>query len=228
MKIAVIGLGTFGQALVEELAEHGHEIVAIDLAEEPVRKVKDVATLAVIADASDENVVKELALGTMDLIAVAIGKGFEASMMVTTRLRQLSGPLLAVRAISELHAKLLEMTGVNRVLRVEALAARELSNRVQFHQYIRHFVIDHNHVVAEIAVPERFVGKSLREIDLGAKEKLLLIAILHRTAGPAGNTSLDVVESIPDPGRRFEAEDILTLYGREADLRAVCSRWEVR
>jgi Trk K+ transport system NAD-binding subunit len=113
-------------------------------------------------------------------------------------------------------------------LRVEALAARELSNRVQFHQYIRHFVIDHNHVVAEIAVPERFVGKSLREIDLGAKEKLLLIAILHRTAGPAGNTSLDVVESIPDPGRRFEAEDILTLYGREADLRAFCSRWEVK
>lgn len=56
----VIGLGRFGTAIARELSALGHEVLAIDVAEEKVQRVADKVTHAVIGDARDINVLNAL------------------------------------------------------------------------------------------------------------------------------------------------------------------------
>lgn len=224
MKTAVIGLGQFGRSLVAQLSALGHEVIAIDLREEMVERVKDHATLAVVADATREDVIHELGLATMDFLVVAIGKGFEASMMVVTRLMQLEGPKLHVRSISDLHTRLLEMTGVHSVVSVEALAASQLAHKFDNQEFIRHIVIDSLHAVAELKVPEDFISRTLREVDLRGSHKLNLITILKAAKN---KETPDALESIPTPDLAFERDDVLVLYGHERDLREFAAKYHL-
>lgn len=61
----VIGLGRFGTAIARELSALGHEVLAIDLAEEKVQRVADKVTHAVIGDARDINVLNALGCGIL-------------------------------------------------------------------------------------------------------------------------------------------------------------------
>lgn len=217
MRIAVIGLGKFGRSIIEELSRLDHEVLGIDLREELVEKIKDIATFAVIADASSDQVIRELSLETMDLIVVAIGKGFENSMMVTTRLKQLKGPKLFVRSISDLHGQLLEMTGVHGVLSVEKLAADQLAHQFDHQEFVRHIVIGHEHAVAEVIVPEEFIGRTLQDTELRSRHRLNLITVLT-PHGQGGEESREALKSIPTPDLVFARRQILVLYGHERDL----------
>ena len=55
---AVIGLGRFGEAVARQLAAQGKEVLVMDQSEEPVQKLSDIVTHAVVADAKDISVLK--------------------------------------------------------------------------------------------------------------------------------------------------------------------------
>ncbi|WP_193212537.1 potassium channel family protein [Luteolibacter marinus] len=217
MKYGIIGLGTFGRNLVIELSAMGHEVIAIDTNEASVERVKDHATLAVVADATHAALIEELGLASLDFLVVAIGKKFEASVMVTTRMHQVGGPKLYVRVVNELHEQLLEMTGVDGVIKVEALAASQFARKLDNQGLIRHFGVDDSHAVAEVAVPDSFVGLTLRDVELRAKHRLNLITI--RRTGKGEEASCEVIKEIPSPDLVFEEGDLLVVYGHEQVLK---------
>lgn len=217
MKYGIIGLGTFGRNLVIELSAMGHEIVAVDQSEAAVERIKDHATLAVVADATHSSIIEELGLASLDILVVAIGKQFESSVMVTTRMLQVGGPKLHVRVVNELHEKLLEMTGVEGMIKVEALAASQFARKLDNQGLIRHFGVDDTHAVAEVAVPESFIGKTLRDVELRSKHRLNLITI--RRTGNGEDASCDVIKEIPSPDLEFKEDDLLVVYGHEQVLR---------
>jgi trk system potassium uptake protein TrkA len=53
-QFAVIGLGSFGYAVARTLLEKGCQVLCIDRLEERLEQVREIATLAVQADATDE------------------------------------------------------------------------------------------------------------------------------------------------------------------------------
>lgn len=194
----------------------GHEILAVDLSENAVERIKDHAALAVVADATRAAVVEELGLASLDVIVVAIGKQFEASVLVSTRLYQVKGPTLYVRAVNELHVQLLGMAGIEGVIQVEALAASQFARRLDNQSLVRHFGVDRTHAVAEIGVPETFIGRTLSEVGLRPKYRLNLITIRRGSVPEEAGEALD---SVPTPDLRFERGDLLVVYGHENDLR---------
>ena len=56
----VIGLGRFGSSVVLNLVKNGHEVVAIDTDAKKIDDYKDIATHVMIADATDERVLKNV------------------------------------------------------------------------------------------------------------------------------------------------------------------------
>lgn len=82
MKFAVLGLGYFGTALCRELAGAGHEVMAVDNNRAHIDEIKDEVSLAARADATDYEALEQLGVGQMDAAIVAIGEGFEASLMI--------------------------------------------------------------------------------------------------------------------------------------------------
>ncbi|HSG99780.1 MAG TPA: NAD-binding protein, partial [candidate division Zixibacteria bacterium] len=61
-RFGVIGLGNFGFYTARTFAEEGVEVIAIDIDEDRVNLVSEFVDQAVVADASDIDVLKKLEL----------------------------------------------------------------------------------------------------------------------------------------------------------------------
>jgi len=60
-RVVVIGLGIFGSQLARQLYDNGIEVVAIDKNRDVVQRIKDHSTKAVLADATDKEVLESSA-----------------------------------------------------------------------------------------------------------------------------------------------------------------------
>ena len=66
MIVAVIGLGTFGSKTAISLYEKGAEVIAIDLNEKLVDKIKDRVTHAVSLNVTDERSLRSVNISDVD------------------------------------------------------------------------------------------------------------------------------------------------------------------
>ena len=88
MKYIIIGLGNYGHVLAEELSALGHEIIGADISESRVDSIKDKVATAFVIDATDEQSLSVLPLNSVDIVIVAIGENFGASIRVVALLKQ--------------------------------------------------------------------------------------------------------------------------------------------
>ncbi len=84
----VIGLGRFGGSIVRELNALDMDVMAIDMNEVRVNEYSDIATHAVVADTTDEAVMKSLGIRNFDHV-VAIGENIQSSTLTTLILKEL-------------------------------------------------------------------------------------------------------------------------------------------
>ena len=97
----VIGLGRFGTAVAEELSALGHEVLALDGAEENVQKVADQVTHAVTGDARDPAVLRALGVRNYDCAIVAVGDDVGNSALITLNLKELGVKKVICKAVME-------------------------------------------------------------------------------------------------------------------------------
>jgi len=225
MKFAVIGLGFFGSALARELAESGHEVLAIDTDEAHIRDVRDTVAMAAIADGTDAGALEQLGVAAMDTVIVAVGEGFEASLMITSHCQKLKVPKVYTRVINQVHEHLLDLMGVSGKIHAESLAAAYFARQVTHESVRRYFGIDDDHGIVEMEMPEGLAGKSLAEIELRKRHGLNLVTVRRpvdkAAAAEAGEESYRVTGT-PGPDFRLEEGDRLIVFGRLKDIGDFC------
>ena len=79
----VIGLGRFGTALVQTLAEAGKEVIAIDKNEEKVKAVRRYTDYAFVVDNLSEDALKETGMQNCGTVTVCIGEQVDISILTT-------------------------------------------------------------------------------------------------------------------------------------------------
>ncbi|WMT40229.1 TrkA family potassium uptake protein [Paenibacillus sp. D2_2] len=181
-QFVVIGLGRFGSSLALELMGLGYEVLGIDRDEEIVDEWSDKLTHAVVADATDEEVLKSLGVRNFDCGIVAIGNDIQMSILAAILLKDLGLPMVVAKAISVLHGRALEKLGVDRVISPE----RDMGIRVA-HQLVTPNLLDYiqlskNYSIVEMNVPECLSGKSVGELHPRARFGCTIVAI-HREDG---------------------------------------------
>ena len=82
MKYLIIGLGNYGGVLAEELTALGHEVVGVDSEELQAERYKDKVATTYVLDATDEMALSVLPLNGVDIVIVAIGENFGASVRI--------------------------------------------------------------------------------------------------------------------------------------------------
>ena len=107
MKYIIIGLGNYGHVLAEELSALGHEIIGADISESRVDSIKDKVATAFVIDATDEQSLSVLPVKSVDIVIVAIGENFGASIRVVALLKQKKVPRIFARAIDAVHKAVL-------------------------------------------------------------------------------------------------------------------------
>ena len=114
-QFAIIGLGQFGMALAEELSALGHEVLGVDADAGRVDEAAGVLTHCICADCTDDANLQALGLSNFDVAVVAVGE-IQASVMITLFLKEMEAPLVVAKAGSDIHRKLLQKVGADRVV----------------------------------------------------------------------------------------------------------------
>jgi len=126
-RVVVVGLGKFGRALVETLAQRGADVLAIDRDMELVQEAADSLPAVVQADATDLEALRSAGVRGASAAVVAIGDDFQAAVLATSVLRELGVERITARANSEREARILRLVGATEVVSIEQEMGRRLA-----------------------------------------------------------------------------------------------------
>jgi trk system potassium uptake protein TrkA len=220
-QFAVIGLGTFGTSVAKELHSKGAQVLVIDTNEEKVKDITSFVTQAVVADATEEKVLRSLGVADIDCAIVAIGESMESSIMITLLLKDMGVKSIVVKSTSSLHSKIVAKLGADKVIYPEYETAKKLAESLISPNILDEIELSQDYNIVEMMAPDKFWGKTIRESEIRANFKVNVIAIKRRAPIITEEGESDIKEEIDiAPGGEFEIKenDILVLVGKEADL----------
>jgi trk system potassium uptake protein TrkA len=229
MKFCIIGLGCFGTHLARQLSRDGHEIIAVDNDPAHIHALKDEIEYLIQADCTDIDAFHEIPIDACDVVIVAIGKDFEASLSVASNIQQLGAKRIISRIVNPLHGRILKLLKIDELLIPEAMAAAWLARSLKTPDVINSLELGGGYEVAQILAPSALVGKTLQEVELRGRYDLNLVTIAKgrgMTALSSTRHPINRVLGIPLPERKFEADDILVLFGAAKDVRRMINDCE--
>lgn len=178
-QFAVIGLGRFGRGVCSSLHHLGYEVLGTDIDEKLVSQVltDQIAAHAVLLDSTDPKALREAGIFEFDTVIIAIGNYLQESIITTLNIKEAGVPYVVAKASSEVHGKLLERVGADRVVYPEYEAGCALARSLTQPSILDRFELDPNHSIVEISVPEEFHGKTVMELQLRNRYGLNLLAV---------------------------------------------------
>jgi trk system potassium uptake protein TrkA len=216
-KIAVIGLGTFGSSLANELVKQGAEVIAIDIKQELVNSISSNVNNAICFDCTDEKLLRGYGIGTLDLAIVAIGENFGNTVIITKILKDL-GITVYSRASNDREEKILDAVGADKVYRPEHEQGITRAKEITYSK-VKEFVVLRENMELIVTEPDRLmIGKKVNELDIRRTYEIN-IAILGKAQ--SGNK---YEYRIPGPKDVLEQGDLLWLIGSKEHIRKFLER----
>lgn len=173
--VAVLGLGRFGSALAKELMHTGAEVLGIDHRPEVVQAHNGLLTHVVTADATQEEVLRQLGVPEFQTAVVGIGSTLEASILTTSMLMRFGIENLWAKAVSDAHSTILEQLGVEHIVHPEHDMGRRVAHLVRGR--MQDFMpVDNNFVLVRTFPPRFLVGVSLGQSNLRKKHDVTVVA----------------------------------------------------
>ena len=173
----VIGLGLFGSEVARQLCKQGCEVLAMDVRGDLVQQVADSVTHAVVGDGRDKDVLRSLGAGNFDCAIIAIGDDLAASVLTIMNLTELNIPYIVCKAHDETHRQVLEKLGADRVVIPECEFAGKLARSLSSHNVLDYIELSSDYGILEVPAPARWVGKSIKELNVRAKLGVNIIAV---------------------------------------------------
>lgn len=229
MRYLIIGLGIYGSNLAIDLTEMGHEVIGADKDPSLVESIKDFISTAYIIDSTDEVSLGVLPLKNVDLVIVAIGENFGASIRTVAILKKLGVEHIYARAIDKLHESILQSFSLDRIITPEQRAAADLVNEMTLGFDSETMRIDGDMMVVKFSVPDFMIGLKYSALDLDKDYDLKLVAAMRR--GRSKNIigiEHDTMTMLPDvdsSDERVQEGDMITCLGSSSAFRSLFKRY---
>jgi trk system potassium uptake protein TrkA len=209
-RFVVIGLGNFGSSVAEALYQQKHDVVAIDTNEDAVERVAPFVSRAVVADGRNAQTLERIGAKSADAGVVSTGDDITASILATMALRDLKVAEVYVKVISRDHARVMEKLGVTETVFPERDSAFRLATRISSTAILNYVRLGTGFSIQEMAVPQKWIGESLRELELPTRFGISVIAV-H-------DVLTDEMMPVPNPDAPLKESDTLLLAGSEEAL----------
>ncbi len=179
MKFLIIGLGIYGENLARDLTEMGHDVIGADICRSNVESLKNFISTVYLIDSTDENQLAVLPLLNVDLVIVAIGENFGASIKTVALLKKAGVKHIYARAIDTLHEAILSSFEIDRILTPEQRAAADLTHELELGSHVVSLRVDDDNVVVNFDVPDYLFGLEYKELSdkISRNYGLQLIAV---------------------------------------------------
>ena len=209
-RFIVIGLGNFGAGVAEALHAHGHEVSAVDMNEIAVDRIAPLVSQAAVGDGRDARILERLGARHADAGVVSTGDDITASILSSLALKDLGVSEIYVKVISLDHARVMDKIGVTETIFPERESALRLGTRISSRAILNYIRLGAGFSIQEMAVPDSWTGRSLRELELPRRYGISVVAV-H-------DVLMDTIISVPDPDAPLKESDTLMIAGRDADL----------
>jgi voltage-gated potassium channel len=214
--VIVTGLGRIGSLVCTELAEAGEPFVLIDQSPEKVGMIESRGWLYIIGDATEEKVLEDAGLLRARALVMAIPSDAVNVFIALTAREMAPKVQIIARAEDPGSPKKLRQAGADHVVLPTAIGAQRIASiltnpsAVKFTELVTHrssLAIEMADV--DVQDPGAFVGRSLRDLDIGRRTGVMVIAVKRA----------DGVVQFPPPGDEpFVAGDVIVVLGRPANL----------
>lgn len=230
MKFIIIGLGNFGSSLALKLVEAGHEVIGVDNNDSHINQLKEKVTHILKMDSTNEQAVRQLPLNDTDAVIICIGEDSGAAITTAALLKkQLSTCKIVVRSTSEIQNTIFEAMGIDEIVNPEVEYAENFANRLTISGTINTYLLDDKYEIAELKVPENFIGKTVQEADIVTNWNVSLITILRHVTEKnllGRETSKTKVTGVISGSSSFERNDTLLVFGKISDLEAFIKNFD--
>ncbi|MBQ9753638.1 MAG: TrkA family potassium uptake protein [Lentisphaeria bacterium] len=204
-QVIVIGLGQFGMALAQALAERGVEVLAVDISQEKVDAASEFAAYAVAIDAADEASLAKLLPAERDAAVCCISNtSKESGIICTALLRQMGCRYIVSRAGNATYRRILYMVGAHEVIIPEQDYGRRFATFLLYRNMIADSSSSSELNLTEIRLPGSMVGKTLGKLALPKKYGIIVAAL--RREGKLLR---------PDPEQTLKEDDMLLIVSDE-------------
>ena len=145
-----------------------------------------------------------------DVGIVSTGDDITASILSTLALRDHGVAEIYVKVISSEHARVMEKIGVTETIFPERESGLRLATRVSSRGILNYVRLGTGFSVQEMAVPESWIGRTLRELALPRRYRISVLAV-H-------DVLRDEMILVPEPDARLKESDTLLIAGSDEDL----------
>jgi len=209
-RFLIVGLGNFGSSVAESLFAQRHEVIAIDTNEEAVDRVSQYVSRAAVGDAKSLHTLEKIGAKGADAAVISTGDDITASILATMAVHDLGIRDVYVKVISRDHARVMERMKVTETIFPERESALSLGKRISGSGLLNYVKLGTGFSIQEMGVPDSWVGKTLRELELRQRFGITVVAI-H-------DILTDKMAASSNPDVRLKDSDTLLVAGSDEDL----------
>jgi len=186
----------------------GQVVLVIDENEELIQNIADYVTYAMVGNVNDENVLKAAGIKDYDAAVVSTGKDLGASILVIQTLKDMGIKYIVAKAQNEMHAKVLNKLGVDRVVFPEQDMGERVARNLVLTNIIDYIELSPEYTIIEIKSPQRWENKTLKKLNVRAKYGIYIIAIKNGLQ----------INVAPDANYIVKSDDILVVIGSNSEI----------
>jgi trk system potassium uptake protein TrkA len=215
-RFLVVGLGHFGSWAVRSLYAQGHEVIAVDKRADLVDRHADNVSRGVVGDATDERLLKEIGADSVDGAIISAGDDLAAPILVTLALRDLGIDNIYVKVTSPEAARALDALNVRETIFPAREAAYSLAHRIATYSVLDYVPLAAGYSIQEIAIPDVWLGKTLRELALPHRHGIQVVAVYDLLSS--------TMHVAPDPDEPLKESDVAIVAGKDEAVAAILSQ----
>ena len=205
----IIGMGHFGQHLCKSLAKTDCELMIADKNEAAIEEMMKYADSAKIGDCTNIEVLETFDIPSFDTCFVCMGENFQNSLEITSLLKECGAKKVITKADRDIQEKFLLRNGADTVIYPDKNMAERYAVSESSEHVFDYINLDGNYSIYEIDVVDRWVGKTVRELNFRVNYNLSVLATKN------GHKISPVISGT----QRFEKGDHLLVLGTQEDVK---------
>ena len=208
VSVLLIGMGKFGRELGERLLGMGDEVMIVDKNEDTINALSSRYTNALIMNCMVIDNLRSMDIPSFDVCVVAIGDDFQASLEITSNLKDLGAKKVVSKASTEIQRKFLMRAGADEVIYPDKDVAEKLAVTLNSANVINFIELDNEHAIFEIETPKKWLRKRLIDVNPRGKYGMNILTVKKEN---------NVISTI-DGNYVFEEGDLIVVFGNTSAI----------